>query len=104
MILTEDTVALAGNTLLLSCVGYGLPSPELTWSKDGAPLMNGSRTNIYVTEIEVDGVPFVQSLLEICNLDAVNDTGTYNCTATNDNGTDTQSLEVYVDSQGQKVL
>ena len=100
MILTEDTVALAGNTLLLSCVAHGVPSPEVTWSKDGAPLMNDSRTNIYVTEIEQDGVTFVQSFLEICSLDAANDTGTYNCTATNDNGTDTQSLEVYVDTQG----
>lgn len=100
VILTEDTVAQAGNTLLLTCVGYGVPNPELTWSKDGVALMNGSRTNIYVTVIEQEGVMFVQSLLEICSLDAVDDTGTYSCTASNENGTDTQSLEVYVQSQG----
>ena len=100
MILTEDTVAQAGNTLLLTCVGYGVPNPEVTWLKDGVLLTNDSQTNIYVQEIEEEGVTFVQSILEICDLDAESDTGTYYCEATNENGTDTQSLEVSVESEG----
>ena len=100
VILTEDTVAQAGNTLLLTCVGYGVPSPVVTWLKDGVLLTNDSQTNIYVQEIEEEGVTFVQSILEICDLDAESDTGTYYCVASNENGTDTQSLEVSVESEG----
>ena len=100
MILTENSTVSSGNTLLLTCVTYGVPLPKVKWLRNGVELTNGSRTNIYMEELEQDGVLFMQSLLEICGLDAENDTGTYSCEATNDNGTETQSLQVYVDSEG----
>ena len=100
VIVPEDTRALEGNTLILTCVGYGEPTPEVTWIRNGTELTNTSRVSIFVDEIEEQGVSFTVATLEICSLDAEEDSGTYYCQASNENGTDTHSFEVEVVSQG----
>ena len=79
------------STVLIACVAYGLPLPSISFTKDGQAVDNSSGlltiTNEVVTE---GGVEFVQSILEICST-GVENTGVYNCTATNDQGTDSRS-------------
>ena len=45
VISTENTSTVAGSTTVLVCVGYG--SPSVTWSKNGAVLVNNSHVTIF---------------------------------------------------------
>lgn len=99
MILHQNATALEGSTLFLTCVGYGVPSPNMMWLKDGVELSNNYHVSIYSNQVEEGGVPFVQSTLEVCNLELA-DEGMYSCVATNDNGTDTRSFRVTVEPRG----
>lgn len=103
VIVPEDIIATEGNTLILTCVAHGTPNPEVGWLKDGMNLVNDSRVFIYNECIEVDGLWFVQSILEICDLDVQADTGNYSCQATNGGDmsyTETRSFSVVVEPRG----
>nr|XP_053641071.1 leucine-rich repeats and immunoglobulin-like domains protein 3 [Cherax quadricarinatus] len=39
----QDEVARLGDNALLECLGTGLPTPRITWSKNGKPLINDGR-------------------------------------------------------------
>lgn len=102
MIIPDDTTAVEGNTLILTCVGSGVPSPVVTWLKGGENVLtalDGSRVSVNSSDIEEGGVTFVQTTLEICSLE-LTDAGMYSCVATNDNGTETHSLQVDVEARG----
>jgi len=80
----------AGNSLILTCVGYGVPLPFLYWSRGGRELTNNSR--VIITEdmaLEGDsGVAVVKLSMEICR-SGTTDAGFYSCTAVNDVGNST---------------
>jgi len=80
----------AGNSLILTCVGYGVPLPFLYWSRGGRELTNNSR--VIITEdmaLEGDsGVAVVKLSMEICR-SGTTDAGFYSCTAVNDIGNST---------------
>ena len=99
VILNEDTTSLEGNMLILTCVGYGVPSPNMMWLKDGVELSNNSRVSIYSTEVDMGGILFVQSTLEICSIEQ-SDKGLYSCAATNVKGTETHSFQLVVEFTG----
>ena len=99
VILNEDTTSVEGAMLILTCVGYGVPSPGMMWQKDGVELSSNSRVNIYSTEVEVGGISFVQASLEICSTEQT-DKGTYSCTATNVEGSNTLSFRTSVERRG----
>ena len=92
-------MSLEGNMLILTCVGYGVPSPDMMWLKDGVELSNNSRVSIYSTEVEVGGILFIQSTPEICSTEQT-DEGTYSCTATNEEGSNTLSFIMSVEQRG----
>lgn len=81
----------AGSTLLLSCVGYGIPLPHVVWSKDGLSLqtaaINDSRISTWdetvVVDRDRDRHMFTQSYLRICSTTKM-DSGLYNCSAVTD--------------------
>ena len=106
VIVPANTTATEGNTLILVCVAYGDPCPDVTWLKDGAVLTNASQTTndsqvtIFTELVTEQGVVFVQSTLEICGLDA-EDSGTYYCTATNQLGSETSAFEITVEPAGK---
>ena len=99
VILNENTMSLEGNMLILTCVGYGVPSPDMMWLKNGVELSNNSRVSIYSTEVEVGDILFVQSTLEICSMEQ-SDKGMYSCVATNVEGIETHSFQLVVEFTG----
>ena len=43
VVLTSNSSVNTGTTTLLTCVGYGVPTPTITWEKSGDSLMNDTR-------------------------------------------------------------
>ncbi|XP_026071934.1 ADAMTS-like protein 3 [Carassius auratus] len=72
----------ATHSLTLMCPTQGLPPPDLSWSKDGAPLQNSDRVSW-----DSDGEVHILS-------PGASDVGTYRCTATNDLGSDSETTLV----------
>ena len=60
-----------GETLYLSCSGFGYPTPSITWEKNGLPITSDQR-------IKIQG-----GSLRIINV-ALEDTGSYTCVVMND--------------------
>ena len=77
-----NSTVVEGSTLLLTCVGFGEPTPSVTWSTGGVQLSNNSRITIYEELVTENGVDFVQSILEICSAEEA-DGGQYSCTVGN---------------------
>ena len=72
----ENTSTVAGSTTILACVGYG--SPSVTWSKDGAVLVNNSQVTIFEDQVTRGGFTFTKSVLQLCDTQDVN-SGQYSC-------------------------
>lgn len=72
----------AGSTVILSCAGFGVPIPSVTWSMGSTELSNSSQIAIYTQVVTEVGVDFVHSILEICNVDEAT-SGEYSCTVGN---------------------
>ncbi|XP_042615421.1 ADAMTS-like protein 3 isoform X2 [Cyprinus carpio] len=72
----------ATHSLMLMCPTQGLPPPNISWSKDGAPLQNSDRVSW-----DSDGEVHILS-------PGASDVGTYRCTATNDLGSDSETTLV----------
>ena len=88
-----------GSTLLLTCVGFGEPTPSVTWSTGGVQLSNNSRITIYEELVTENGVDFVQSILEICSAEEA-DGGQYSCTVGNALGNASVNFELSVTAAG----
>ena len=83
----------SGDTADLACLAYGIPLPNITWTKDGVPLNNNSitdRITTYEGVITEGGVALARSFLQICSLQPSDD-GQYSCVADNDIGNATTS-------------
>ena len=74
----------ASQNIRITCVGYGDPTPVISWSRySGGPLVNGSDSvRIHELNKTVNGTEFAISVLEICSLH-VNHTDQYTCVAKN---------------------
>ena len=83
----------------MTCVGYGAPNPEIMWLKGGIPVTSNGHISIHSTEIEKGGILFIQSNLEICNIE-IADESIYSCVATNEEGSETRSFPVTVEPRG----
>ena len=75
----KDHSVYVGDTVVLSCVTYGLPLPTIIWLKGGQPLLNGSLSE---SELVTPHVTFVRSILQLCAL-KLPDQNEYTCQATN---------------------
>ena len=97
-LISNDTTLDTGETALLVCVGYGLPSVSITWSINGETVSNTSLITIYEEEfIHSDGRVFKQSFLQLCSVERFN-AGSYTCTASN--GQRTASAETVLTVAG----
>ena len=93
----QDVKALAGVSLMLTCVGYGTPMPVLRWHRSGETLSNDSRTQVSEGNISISSTTFVSSLLLLCNT-SEDDIGNYSCVANNTVAT-SQSDEFHLSVQ-----
>ena len=85
----ENATVVENDTILLTCVAYGLPYSAITWRMEGMDLVNSSRISIYDKLVTEQGLVFTQSILEICSSE-LSDDGTYECIA--DNGVSNDSV------------
>lgn len=77
-----NTTVEVGNTVILSCAGFGDPIPSVTWYMGNIQLSNNSQVTIYTELLTQVGVDFVHSILEICNVGETT-VGEYSCTVSN---------------------
>ena len=81
MIQPESSAFQAGNTAILTCVGFGYPdNPNITWSRGGVDIEATGTVRIYQEVLEEGGLQFVVSILEICGI-SLEDDGVYSCSA-----------------------
>ena len=86
---------------MLTCVGYGVPSPSVTWRKDGGTLPT-SRVITRVEQLTEAGRIFTRGALEICST-AFEDAGTYRCTVSNLIGSSSATINLTVESTDGKL-
>ena len=79
---SNHTSLSAGETVLLACVGFGLPSIEISWIYNSQAITNTSLISIYEVDVEEDGKVFRQSILQICAVE-ISDSGIYICLVSN---------------------
>ena len=83
--LSKDLSLNSGETALLSCVGFGEPDVEISWSFNGAPVVNSSLTPIFEENIIQGSRPYKQSFLQLCSV-TTSSAGSYTCGASNGQG------------------
>ena len=108
MIQPDDGNFLEGNTVLLTCVAFGAPgNPNITWWRNGVELYSdegsgdGSdsggegRVRVYSQIIDIDGMEFVLSYLELCAI-TPEEAGLYSCSAHLQSGSNATSDDFFV--------
>ncbi|XP_030295040.1 neuronal cell adhesion molecule a isoform X5 [Sparus aurata] len=81
---SSTKMVLRGETLELECIAAGLPTPDISWQKDGGELPSGRTT-----------FQHFQKTLKISDVNE-DDAGNYRCTATNKLGTAEHIIKVNV--------
>lgn len=90
----------AGSTARLTCVGYGVPPPSVTWRKDGGTLPT-SRINTRVEQLTEAGRIFRKGTLEICST-TPGDAARYRCTVGNLIGSSSATVNLTVEATAGK--
>ena len=96
--ISNDTSAKEGETTLLACVGFGEPDVDISWSFNGAPVVNTSLVTIYEEEVVQGRRNFKQSFLQMCSL-ALSDAGDYTCIISNSVTMDNATTQLTVTSK-----
>lgn len=71
-----------GQRLVLECVASGIPTPQVTWAKDGLDLRSHNNTRFLLSNLLIDAV-------------SEGDSGTYVCRADNGMGSDRSATVLY---------
>ena len=100
--ISNDTSLLEGETALLACVGYSKDDVEVTWSRNGATVMNSSLVSTYQEETVEGGRVFRHSFLQLCSV-KVTDSGAYTCVITNGQTSDNSSVQLTISGQSLKI-
>ena len=98
----NDTIVTAGSSVALTCAAYGIPTPEISWTRQdlmGISLLEDTNTtNITSERFEEGGVTFVQSTLLLSSSEVLF-TAELSCTAANSVGSDTEYFTVSVECE-----
>ncbi|XP_066048296.1 hemicentin-1 [Chamaea fasciata] len=81
----QATMVHINTSALLECAAEGVPTPRITWRKDGA-VLTGNNSRYWVLEDGSLHIPWAQ----------VADTGRYVCMATNAAGSERQRIDLHV--------
>ena len=98
--ISNDTSLLEGETALLACVGYSEDDVEVTWTRNGATVVNSSLVSTYQEETVQGGRVFKQSFLQLCSVE-VADSGAYTCVISNGQTSDNSSVQLIIHVLGQ---
>lgn len=71
-----------GQRLVLECVASGIPTPQVTWAKDGQDLHPHNNTHFLLSNLLIDAV-------------GESDSGTYICRADNGIGLGSSAMVLY---------
>ena len=82
VIISNHTSLPEGETALLACVGYGVPSVDVTWMLNGQAVLNSSLVSITEEDLVRGERTFRQSFLQICSVGMAN-AGVYTCVVSN---------------------
>ena len=96
--ISNDTSLLEGETALLACVGYSEDDVEVTWTRNGATVVNSSLISTYQEETVQGGRVFKQSFLQLCSVE-VADSGAYTCVISNGQTSANSSVQLTVSGQ-----
>ena len=100
---SNNTDVFVGDTVYLTCVGYGDPPLSVGWLRGDRELSNGSRVTVYEEERETEGGErFITSVLEVCSV-TQSDAGEYSCVATNGRGNSSAKIELLLSSPSKFV-
>ena len=86
-----------GETALLSCVGFGEPEVEISWSFNGAHIANTSLTPIFEENIVQGTKLYKQSFLQLCSV-ARSNAGDYTCVTNSGHTTSNATTHLTVTS------
>lgn len=75
-------MATKGQRLVLECVASGIPTPQVTWAKDGRDLRYLNNTHFLLSNLLIDAV-------------GEDDSGTYACQADNGIIASTSAMVLY---------
>ena len=95
VIVPSDTTIVNNTTILLTCFGYGIPTPAVMWSTGEEILSNDSQIAIYNNLILENGIQFVRSILKLCST-TVSHNGEYTCRLSNAAGNSNASFYLEV--------
>ena len=92
--ISDDISLTIGESVLLTCVGYGQPYILITWERNGERLMNDTNVIISEQNFTQGGRLLRQSALSLCNLE-ISDAGNYTCTVSNGQASITASSTIF---------
>ena len=71
-----------GNSVIMTCAGYGYPYPTITWYRNGQPLGSNLAGRVSITSniVNYNGALVSESIMKICGA-AEEDHGVYFCSA-----------------------
>ena len=95
--ISKDLSLNTGETALLSCVGFGEPEVEITWSFNGARVANTSLTPIFEENIVQGTKLYKQSFLQLCSV-AMSNAGDYTCVTSSGHTTSNATTHLTVTS------
>ena len=97
-VLNNDTINLGCTNLTLTCEGYGIPAPNITWKHNGVLLdVMSSRAMVYLNAS--NGITFISSSLSL-NSVRYQDRGLYMCNIRNEVGNDTATSNLSINYEG----
>ena len=91
----SDNISLTiGESVLLTCMGYGHPYVLITWDRNGERLMNNTNVIISEQDFTQGGRLLRQSALSLCTFE-ISDAGNYTCTVSNGQASISASSTVF---------
>lgn len=88
---TEEDAMIVGESIEIQCTVIGIPTPSVSWSKDGVEIVTTSHTIIQTPVLLPDDS--ILSVLSIINSD-ISDDGEYTCTGINHLGSSSLTIEL----------
>lgn len=80
MAISDNVLVTQGQTSLFSCIGWGLPSVQITWAYNEQSVMNSTALSVFEQDVVQGGRSFRHSVLRVCSVGS-EDAGTYMCIA-----------------------